>query len=125
MDRCERRHWLRYVVGLKEPPLRARGGGEHTNAFRRGLIVHDVLENYEEDLELGVLVEAAIGRWDPDAPPPEGARGIRYRRTVTDNVEQFSAARNIATSWIATAPSASLVSCRCVALASISTEKWT
>jgi ATP-dependent helicase/nuclease subunit A len=87
MDRCERRHWLRYVVGLREPAFQARGGGEHTNAIRRGLVVHDVLENYEEDLELGVLVEAAIGRWDPDAPPPEAARGMRYRRAVTESVE--------------------------------------
>jgi len=87
LDRCQRRHWLRYVVGLREPAIASHGGGEHNNAIRRGLIVHDVLENYEEDLELGVLVEAAIGRWDPDAPPPENARGVRYRRKVTASVE--------------------------------------
>jgi ATP-dependent helicase/nuclease subunit A len=87
MNQCGRRHWMRYVVGLKEPALRGHGDGEHANAIKRGLIVHDVLENYEEELELGVLVEAAIGRWDPDAPPPEATTGARYRRKLTDGIE--------------------------------------
>lgn len=87
VNRCERRHWLRYIVGLREPALRRRTSGEHTNAIRRGLIVHDVLENYQQDVELGVLLEAAIGRWDPDAPAPEAQPGVAYRRRLTSGIE--------------------------------------
>lgn len=86
-DRCARRHWLRYVVGLKEPSLRATKSDGQTNAIRRGLIVHDVLEHYQEEVELGVLLEAAIGRWDPDAPPPEAQPGVTYRRKLAAGVE--------------------------------------
>jgi ATP-dependent helicase/nuclease subunit A len=84
VNRCERRHWFRYVEGLREPPLRSTGSANQSNAIRRGLIVHDVLENYEEEVELGILVEAAIGRWDPDAPPPEVQPGVAYRKRVTE-----------------------------------------
>jgi ATP-dependent helicase/nuclease subunit A len=86
ISRCGRRHYLRYTVGLREPPLRRRGDAERS-AVRRGLVIHDVLENYAEDVALGVLVEAAIGRWDPDAPPPDAKVGAAYRRRVTTNVE--------------------------------------
>lgn len=84
VNRCQRRHWFRYVEGLREPPLRHGSSVNQSNAIRRGLIVHDVLENYEEEVELGILVEAAIGRWDPDAPPPEAQPGIAYRKRVTE-----------------------------------------
>ena len=53
IDRCARRHWFRYVAGLREPQLKRRGTAEQSNAIRRGLIVHDVLEHYEDDVELG------------------------------------------------------------------------
>jgi ATP-dependent helicase/nuclease subunit A len=89
MSRCEQRHWFRYVAGLKEPALHEHTKAASSNAIRRGLVVHDVLENYHEDLELGVLIEAAIGRWDPDAPPPEHKRGTRYRRRLAAGVESI------------------------------------
>ncbi|HEY6826559.1 MAG TPA: PD-(D/E)XK nuclease family protein, partial [Gemmatimonadaceae bacterium] len=89
MSRCERRHWFRYVAGLKEPALHEHTKKDASNAIRRGLVVHDVLENYQEDVELGVLIEAAIGRWDPDAPPPEAKRGARYRRRLAAGVESI------------------------------------
>ena len=91
LSRCPRRHWFRYVAGLREPPISHAGTGEHTSAIRRGLIVHDVLEHYADDEELGILLESAIGRWDPDAPPPEAQRGAAYRRRLTENVETILA----------------------------------
>ena len=51
----------------------------------RGQIVHDVLE-HEGEGELADLLEAAIGRWDEDAPPPESERGLRYRAHLGDEV---------------------------------------
>lgn len=87
VNRCERRHWLRYVEGLREPPLRRGSSVNQSTAIRRGLIVHDVLENYDEEVELGILVEAAIGRWDPDAPPPEVQPGVAYRKRIREAAE--------------------------------------
>jgi ATP-dependent helicase/nuclease subunit A len=91
LSRCPQRHWFRYVAGLREPPVTRTGTKEHTSAIRRGLIVHDVLENYDEDVELGILLESAIGRWDPDAPPPEAKPGSAYRRRLTGNIETILA----------------------------------
>jgi ATP-dependent exoDNAse (exonuclease V) beta subunit len=87
VNRCERRHWLRYLEGVREPPLRGGSSANQSSAIRRGLIVHDVLENYNEEVELGILVEAAIGRWDPDAPPPEVQPGVAYRKRITEAAE--------------------------------------
>ncbi len=84
--RCQRRHWFRYVVGLKEPQVE-RTGTEFISAIARGQIVHDVLERLREDAELDQLLEAAIGRWDKEAPPPEGAAGKEYRRHLREEVE--------------------------------------
>ena len=91
MARCERRHWFRYVAGLREPQLRHHSSTEYGNAIRRGLVVHDVLERYIDDIELGVLLEAAIGRWDPDAPPPDVRPGIAYRQRLTQGIETILA----------------------------------
>ncbi len=76
--RCPRRHWLKYLVGLREPDV-AREGPAFLSAVTRGLIVHDVLEHLQEEAELDRLLEEAIGRWDPEAPPPDAAAGRRYR----------------------------------------------
>jgi ATP-dependent helicase/nuclease subunit A len=91
LSRCPQRHWFRYVAGLREPPISRTGSKEHSSAIRRGLVVHDVLENYDEDVELGILLESAIGRWDPDAPPPEATRGAAYRRRLAGNIETILA----------------------------------
>jgi len=84
--RCPRKHWFRYVAGLPEPDVE-RGGNEFISAVKRGQIVHDVLERLREEAELDQLLEAAIGRWDPEAPPPEGGRGEAYRRHLKEEVE--------------------------------------
>jgi ATP-dependent helicase/nuclease subunit A len=86
-SRCARKHWFQYVAGLREPPI-DRGSAEYLDAVTRGHIVHDVLEHVREADELDQLLEDAIGRWDPDAPPPDGAEGLRYRGVLREEVEQ-------------------------------------
>lgn len=84
--RCARRHWFRYLAGLREPPVE-RSGGEFLSAVARGQIVHDVLEHLEEEAEFDRLLEAAIGRWDPAAPPPDVEPGRRYRERLAREIE--------------------------------------
>lgn len=87
-ERCPRRHWFKYVVGLREPGLTGRRPGkDEIDAVKRGLIVHDVLERYEAETELDELLEEAIGRWDPAAPAIDGARGRRYRAKLMGHVD--------------------------------------
>ncbi len=85
-DRCRRRHWYRYVAGLPEPDADA-SEERLVAAVRRGQIVHEVLERIREEDELPGLLEAAIGRWDEHAPPPDGERGRRYRAHLREEVE--------------------------------------
>lgn len=84
-SRCGRKHWFKYVLGLREPEVNREGSG-FIDALARGLIVHDVLEHLREESDLDTLLETAIGRWDDDAPPPEGARGLRYREHLREEV---------------------------------------
>jgi ATP-dependent helicase/nuclease subunit A len=81
LARCERRHWFRYIAGLREPSSGAGG----TGAIVRGQIVHQVLEQLgAEDPDL--LLETAIGRWDPDAPTPDGPGGTAYRAPLRQDI---------------------------------------
>lgn len=84
--RCPRRHWFKYVVGIREPALDAQARDELVGAIERGQIVHDVLERYREEDELDELLEDAIGRWDENAPAPDSARGRRYREHLREEV---------------------------------------
>ncbi|HET6577547.1 MAG TPA: UvrD-helicase domain-containing protein [Gemmatimonadales bacterium] len=68
--RCPRRHWFRYVAGLREPPV-DRSGPEYASAIARGQIVHEVLERLDREDELDPLLDAAIGRWQPEDTAPE------------------------------------------------------
>lgn len=86
-DRCPRRHWLRYIVGVPEPSA-GRPEQEMINAVRRGQIVHDVLERIEAETELRRLLEDAIGRWDEDAPAPETPVGVAYRTHLSDEIQR-------------------------------------
>lgn len=88
-SRCHRKHWFAYVAGLREPGV-DRGSAEFLDAVTRGHIVHDVLEHLREQDELDGLLEDAIGRWDPDAPPPDCAEGGRYRVPLREEVELAS-----------------------------------
>lgn len=68
--RCPRRHWFRYAAGLREPPV-DRSGPEYASAIARGQIVHEVLERLDREDELDPLLDAAIGRWQPEDTAPE------------------------------------------------------
>jgi len=84
-QRCARRHWLRYVAGLREPDVE-RTGGEYLGALERGQVVHEVLERLREDEEFDALLEAAIGRWDDAAPAPDTAAGAAYRERLREEI---------------------------------------
>ncbi|MHB1327498.1 MAG: UvrD-helicase domain-containing protein [Gemmatimonadales bacterium] len=87
--RCQRKHWFSYVAGIREPRIN-RKSPEFIDAVARGHIVHDVLEHLRELDELDDLLEDAIGRWDPDAPPPEGVAGGRYRHDLRGELERVA-----------------------------------
>jgi ATP-dependent helicase/nuclease subunit A len=76
--RCARRHWFKYVAGVREPAIN-RSGPDWGGAVARGLVVHDVLEHMREEADLQELLEAAIGRWDPTSPAPDAEPGREYR----------------------------------------------
>lgn len=84
--RCPKRYWLKYVAGLREPAAFGPRGDVLLPAVTRGQIVHDVIERYEEELELDLLLEDAIGRWDENAPPPDTLPGRRYRGELRRDV---------------------------------------
>jgi ATP-dependent helicase/nuclease subunit A len=84
-SRCPRKHWFMYAAGLREPEIE-RSSPEFVDAVTRGHIVHDVLEHLRREDELDRLLEDAIGRWDPDTPPPHGAEGGRYRGHLREEV---------------------------------------
>jgi ATP-dependent helicase/nuclease subunit A len=83
--RCTRRHWFKYVAGLREPEVRRSGEG-FMSAVARGQIVHDVLEHLAAEEEFDTLLEAAIGRWDAAAPPPETPSGQQYRGALAREI---------------------------------------
>ncbi|HSJ13101.1 MAG TPA: UvrD-helicase domain-containing protein [Longimicrobiales bacterium] len=93
--RCERRHALKYVLGIREPKPQVEAAASDDalpiDAIARGQIVHDVLERYQEEAALEQLLEDAIGRWDEDAPPPESPLGHRYRAELADEVSRVLA----------------------------------
>jgi ATP-dependent helicase/nuclease subunit A len=84
--RCARRHWFKYVVGVREPAMN-RSGPEWGSAVARGQVVHDVLEHIREEAELAELLEAAIGRWDPDSPAPDAEPGREYRERLAREID--------------------------------------
>ncbi len=91
-EKCERKHWFKYIAGLSEPALGGPGTrkDELVSALTKGQIVHDVLEHLSEELEIEELLEEAIGRWDPDAPLPDQPRGKAYRSVLRKGVEQIA-----------------------------------
>lgn len=83
--RCARRHWFKYVAGVREPAL-DRSGPDWGSAVARGQVVHDVLEHIREEAELEELLEVALGRWDPDRPPPDSEPGREYRQALAREI---------------------------------------
>ena len=45
-----------------------------------------MLEHIREEAELDGLLEVAIGRWDPDRPPPDSEPGREYREELTREI---------------------------------------
>jgi CRISPR/Cas system-associated exonuclease Cas4 (RecB family) len=86
LERCAKRRWFKYVAGMREPILPASAGAGESNAIARGLIVHEVLEKLREDSELDALLEDAIERHDPDAPPLGSQEGARQRASISDEL---------------------------------------
>jgi hypothetical protein len=84
--RCQRRHWFKYVAGVREPSIN-RSGPDWGSAVARGQVVHDVLEHIREEAELDLLLEAAIGRWDPTSPAPDAEPGREYREKLSREIE--------------------------------------
>ncbi len=84
-SRCPERHYLRYVAGIREPAIKG-GRGAREDAVRRGVIVHDVLERLREEAELELLLEDAIRRHDPEAPPEGTTEGVEYRDRIRTEV---------------------------------------
>ncbi len=104
LDRCARRHWMKYVVGVREPamerfaPKMEGGAGNDTgsgagggSAVVHGQIVHDVLERLREEAELEALLESAIGRWDADAPSGDTHAGRRLRERLAEEIRRAAA----------------------------------
>ncbi|MEP7087668.1 MAG: UvrD-helicase domain-containing protein [Gemmatimonadota bacterium] len=81
-ERCARRHWYKYVAGVREPEIAVGERHGEMNAIKRGLIVHDVLERLRELEELDALLEDAVRRHDPGAPSAESAAGVHYREEI-------------------------------------------
>jgi CRISPR/Cas system-associated exonuclease Cas4 (RecB family) len=91
--KCQRKHWFIYGMGLREPGVPGGGRSElpgFIDAVTRGQIVHDVLEELRELDELDLVLEDAIGRWDPDAPAPDGVEGGRYRARLREEIERVA-----------------------------------
>jgi ATP-dependent exoDNAse (exonuclease V) beta subunit len=84
--RCARRHWFKYVTGVREPAIN-RSGPDWGSAVARGLVVHDVLEHMREEADLQELLEAAIGRWDPTSPAPDAEPGREYRDKLAREID--------------------------------------
>jgi hypothetical protein len=84
--RCARRHWFKYVTGVREPAIN-RSGPDWGSAVARGLVVHDVLEHVREEADLQELLEAAIGRWDPTSPAPDAEPGREYRDKLAREID--------------------------------------
>ncbi|MHB1223637.1 MAG: UvrD-helicase domain-containing protein [Gemmatimonadaceae bacterium] len=107
--RCERRHWLRYVAGLREPEVArfgpaATAGADGGRPVVHGQIVHDVLERLGEAAELETLLEEAIQERNGDAPAAATTAGTRYRERLAEEIRKVAADPEYAA--IASLPSA-------------------
>ena len=76
--RCARRHWFKYVAGVREPAI-DRSGPDWGSAVARGQVVHDVLEHIREEAELAGAARGGHGTVGPDVPAPDAEPGREYR----------------------------------------------
>jgi CRISPR/Cas system-associated exonuclease Cas4 (RecB family) len=87
--RCPTRHWFKYVALVREPPV-DRQAPEFLDALTRGIIVHDVLQHYEEEADLDQLLDDAIRRLPEDAPMPDGFEGQRQRVLLREEIQRVA-----------------------------------
>ena len=85
-SRCPVKHYYKYVAGVREPRWTTHRGLR--KAIASGQVVHDVLEHLREEAELDLLLEDAIGRWDEEAPPPEGREGADIAPRSATEIER-------------------------------------
>jgi ATP-dependent helicase/nuclease subunit A len=88
-DRCAMRHWFKYVALVREPPV-DRQAPAFLDAVTRGIVVHDVLEHYEEEADLDLLLDEAIRRLPDDAPMPDGFLGRRHRAQLREEIQRVA-----------------------------------
>ena len=88
-DRCATRHWFKYVALVREPPV-DRQAPAFLDAVTRGIVVHDVLEHYEEEADLDLLLDEAIRRLPDDAPLPDGFLGRRHRAQLREEIQRVA-----------------------------------
>jgi ATP-dependent helicase/nuclease subunit A len=86
-EKCALRHWFKYTLGLREPVV-GSDAPEWGGATARGSIVHEMLELAAENEDAEQTLEMSIGRWDPDAPPPETDAGATYRTELREEVDR-------------------------------------
>jgi len=80
--------WRRTYVTRFDPALLGQDGSRSGRAVVAGQVVHDVLERIGDgELELDLLLEQAIARWDEDAPDAESDLGRQYRVFLRVRVE--------------------------------------
>ncbi len=92
-ERCPRQHWYRYLAGIREPVRGGAGPGggpSWRSATVRGQVVHDVLEHLREEEDAERLLEDAIERHAPDAPPEAVPIGSRYRAALRAEIERVA-----------------------------------
>lgn len=75
-SRCPRKHWFRYIAGVREPALQ-RDSAAYGDAIARGQIVHDVLEHYDDGADLDALLDDAMERVHADTLLSADARRRR------------------------------------------------
>lgn len=84
-QRCARRHWLRYVMGLQEPEVERAGPG-FVSALARGQIVHDVLEHRREELSLEASLEEALDERGDEVPSADTDIGREVRQKLLEEI---------------------------------------
>lgn len=99
LDRCARRHWMRHVLGLREPELPEQGDAGGRSGVGRapvthGQAVHDVLERLREEADLELLLDQAMERWDPESPADDatgaGTARERWRERLAGEIRRLT-----------------------------------
>lgn len=89
--------WRRTYVTRFDPALVGKSGAKSGRAIVAGQVVHDVLERVDvreeaRELDLDLILEQAIARWDEDAPEPESDAGRAYRAFLRERVQAAAVA---------------------------------